>query len=175
MRGDELQTARIRIVKAEGCCWRWQMAGGRWHMAAKPTGTQPTVNVALVHRHFAHLPGEICAAWQCSTDGRDGWVVPYLTRPSARSRSPISSERTGPDSSNHTARFAVMHRVRPQKSAEAKVVFQCFTRVAKHEGQNLRRRAEQWAAQYSNISPTGLVECDEDPRCRSCAHSVRSP
>jgi hypothetical protein len=31
-------------------------------MAAKPTGTQPTVNAALVHRQFAFLPGEICAA-----------------------------------------------------------------------------------------------------------------
>ena len=36
-------TDRNRIVKAEGCCWRW-------HIAAKPTGTQPTVNAALVHR-----------------------------------------------------------------------------------------------------------------------------
>ena len=27
-----------------------------WHMTAKPTGTQPTVNAALVHRQFAHLP-----------------------------------------------------------------------------------------------------------------------
>jgi len=26
-----------------------------WHMTAKPTGTQPTVNAALVHRQFASL------------------------------------------------------------------------------------------------------------------------
>jgi len=35
-------TNRNRIVKAEGC-------EASWHMAAKPTGTQPTVNAALVH------------------------------------------------------------------------------------------------------------------------------
>ena len=75
--------------------------------------------------------------------------MPYPKPPGARSTSPISSERTGPASSGHTARLAVMHCVRPQKSAEAIVMFQCFTRVAEHEGQNLRSRAEQWAARYS--------------------------
>ena len=48
-------TDRNRIVKAEGC-------EASWHMTAKPTGTQPTVNAALVHRQFAFLPGEICIA-----------------------------------------------------------------------------------------------------------------
>ena len=128
-----------RIVKAEGC-------EARWHMAAKPTGTrlagrasgpalrqastvhwtvdvraQLAVNAALVHRQFAHLPGEICAPWRCSTDGRNGRVVPYPKQPGARSRSPISSERIGPDPSDRTARPAVMHGVRPQKSADAVV------------------------------------------------------
>ena len=41
--------------KAEGC-------EASWHMTAKPTGTQPTVNAALVHRQFAFLPGESCTA-----------------------------------------------------------------------------------------------------------------
>ncbi len=83
---------------------------------------------------------------------RNGRVVPYPKQPGARSRSPISSERIGPDPSGHTERLAVMHRVRPQKSAEAIVVFQCFRRVAEHEGPNLRSRAEQWVARYSTIS-----------------------
>jgi hypothetical protein len=48
-------TDRNRIVKAEG-------GEASWHMTAKPTGTQPTVNAALVHRQFASLPGEICTA-----------------------------------------------------------------------------------------------------------------
>ena len=48
-------TDRNRIAKAEGC-------EASWHMTAKPTGMQPTVNAALVHRQFAHLPGEICIA-----------------------------------------------------------------------------------------------------------------
>ena len=41
-------TDRNRIVKAQGC-------EASWHMTAKPTGTQPTVNAALVHRQFATL------------------------------------------------------------------------------------------------------------------------
>ena len=55
-------TDRNRIVKAEGC-------EASWPMTAKPTGTQPTVNAALVHRQFAHLPGEICAPWRCGDGG----------------------------------------------------------------------------------------------------------
>ena len=146
VRGDGLQTARNRIVKTEGCCWRWQMTGGRRQVAGgskthRYAPCRPTVNAALVHRQFAHLLGEICAPWRCGADGRNGRVVPYLRRPGARSRSPISSERTGPDPSDHTARPAVMHGGRPQKSAEAIAVFQCFTRMAEHEGPNLRSRA----------------------------------
>ena len=49
-------------------------------MTAKPIGTQPTVNAALVHRQFAFLLGEICAPWRRGTDGRDGPVVPYPKR-----------------------------------------------------------------------------------------------
>ena len=48
-------TNRNRIVKAEG-------VEASWHMTAKPTGSTPTVNAAFVHRQFASLPGEICAA-----------------------------------------------------------------------------------------------------------------
>jgi hypothetical protein len=63
-------TDRNRIVKAEGC-------EASWHMTAKPTGTQPTVNAALVHRQFAFLPGEICAPWR---RGADGHERPWLCR-----------------------------------------------------------------------------------------------
>ena len=76
-------TDRNRIVKAEGC-------EASWHMTAKPTGTQPTVDAALVHRQFAFFPGEICAPWRRGTDGNDGRVVPYPKRPGARSLCPIS-------------------------------------------------------------------------------------
>ena len=34
-------------------------------------------------------------------------------------------------------------------------MFQCFTRVAEHEGPNLRSRAEQWAARYSTKTRPG--------------------
>jgi len=53
-------TDRNRIVKAEG-------VEASWHMTAKPTGSTPTVNAALVHRQFAFLPGEICTA--CGASG----------------------------------------------------------------------------------------------------------
>lgn len=46
---------RNRTVKAEGC-------EASCHMAAKPTGTRLAVNAAYVHRQFAFLHGEICAA-----------------------------------------------------------------------------------------------------------------
>jgi hypothetical protein len=78
--------------KAEGC-------EASWHMTAKPTGTQPTVNAALVHRQFASLPGEICAAsgacrW-CKT--RTG---PHRDTkgPSAAASCPAACRRSG---SNH--------------------------------------------------------------------------
>src|SRR5450759_2524206 len=58
-------TDRNRIVKAEGC-------EASWHMTAKPSGTQPTVNAALVHRQFAFLPGEICAEGGAFDDDRPG-------------------------------------------------------------------------------------------------------
>ena len=41
-------TDRNRIVKAEE-------VGASWHMTAKPTGSTPTVNAALVHGQFATL------------------------------------------------------------------------------------------------------------------------
>ena len=140
-------TDRNRIVKAEGC-------EASWHMTAKPTGTQPTVNAALVHRQFAFLPGEICAPWRRGADGRPR---PWLCRTQndlARDRAARShSERIGRDPSGHAARPAVMHRVRPQKSAEAIVVVRCFTRAAGHEGPNLRSRAEQWVTRSSMSKP----------------------
>jgi hypothetical protein len=36
------------------------MDGGEPASEGKAQGTNPTVNVALVHRQFAFLPGEIC-------------------------------------------------------------------------------------------------------------------
>src|SRR5574337_533899 len=62
-------TDRNRIVKAEG-------REASWHTTAKPTGTLPTVNAALVHRQFAFLPGEICVA-----SGVRAWGCPGLVHP----------------------------------------------------------------------------------------------
>ena len=82
-------TDRNRIVKAEGC-------EASWHMAAKPTGTQPTVNAALVHRQFAFLPGEICAALAARGDGGlPGMGSPGIPRTWRRGVLPAPSEETG--------------------------------------------------------------------------------
>ena len=66
------------------------------------------------------------------------WVVPYPKRPGAEIVLPdlIASELAAAHQS-HAARRAEMHRVRPQKSAEAIVVVRRFTRVADHEGPNM--------------------------------------
>jgi len=106
-------TDRNRIVKAEGC-------EASWHMTAKPTGTQPTVNAALVHRQFAFLPGEICAGLR---RGADGLTRPWWCRTRndpARDRAARSDcERTGSDPSVRAARRAATRGVTVQKSANA--------------------------------------------------------
>ena len=90
-------TDRNRIVKAEGC-------EASWHMAAKPTGTQPTVNAALVHRQFVSLPGEICAA-----SGACGWrhtrtVQPGHQEPGAAASCPLHAmKRQHPPVQAHSA------------------------------------------------------------------------
>ncbi len=54
-------------------------------------------------------------------------------------------------SSSHTARPAAIRAVTGQKSAQAIVVVRYFTRVADHEGPNMRSRAEQWVTRYLTI------------------------
>jgi hypothetical protein len=77
-------TDRNRIVKAEGC-------EASWHMTAKPNGTRPTVNAALVHRQFASLPGEICAPGRCGADGHERpWLCRTANDLALRSCCPVS-------------------------------------------------------------------------------------
>ena len=52
-----------------------------------------------------------------------------------------------------TARRVATRGVMVQKSAAAIVVFRYFTKVADHEGPNMRSRTEQWAARYSTMKP----------------------
>ena len=71
-----------RMVKAEGC-------EASWRMTAKPTGTQPTVNAALVHRQFAHLPQgdlrrERCALMVTDPDGSRRDIKNQALRRAAR-------------------------------------------------------------------------------------------
>ena len=101
--------------KAEGC-------EASWHMTAKPTGTQPTVNAALVHRQFASLPGEICTAcgarrWRQIPDGSHRVTKNQAPRRAARR---VSKKRQQPPS-KRAARPAATPAVTAQKSADAVV------------------------------------------------------
>jgi hypothetical protein len=117
--------------------------GASWHMTTKPSGSGGRVNAALAHGKFTFLLGEICAP--CGVvlmAKRPGWgrTRNHLARDrAARSR----GERSGSNPSGPVARPAVMHGVRAQKSAAAKLVFRPFTRVAEHEGPNMWSRAER--------------------------------
>ena len=83
VRGDGLQTA----YKAEG-------AEASWHMTAKPTGTAPTVNTALVHRQFAHLPpGDLRRERRACDDDEPGPVHPGYQEPGAAARCPPRAKK----------------------------------------------------------------------------------
>ena len=122
-------------------------------MTAKPTGTQPTVNAALVHRQFAFLPGEICAEGGAFDDDRPGSDHTGISRSRRCGELPAACEESAAIIIGVTARRVVTRGVMVQKSAAAIVVFRYFTRVAEHEGPNMRSRTEQWAARYSTIKP----------------------
>ena len=62
---------------------------------------------------------------------------------------PAASEESAAIIIGVTARHVVTRGVIVQKSAAAIVVFRYFTRVADHEGPNMRSRTEQWAARSS--------------------------
>ena len=106
-------TDRNRIVKAEGC-------EASWHMAAKPTGTQPTVNAALVHRQFALLPGEICRASGGGIDSKTRIGSPRATKNQAPWRAArCVSKKEAATCQHPTARRVETRGVTEQKSAKA--------------------------------------------------------
>ena len=123
-------------------------------MTAKPTGTQPTVNAALVHRQFAHLPQgdlhrERCALMMTDPDR----ITPGYLVPRRCGELPAACDELAALTIGVTARRVVTRGVMVQKSAAAMVVFRCFTRVADHEGPNMRSRTQQWAARSSMMKP----------------------
>ena len=91
-------------------------------MTAKPTGTQPTVNAALVHRQFAFLPGEICAASGAPVMTTDPERFTRDTKNQALRRAARRERRNRQQSSSRrAARPAATPGVTVQKSAEAVV------------------------------------------------------
>ena len=105
-------TDRNRIVKAEGC-------EASWHMAAKPTGTQPTVNAALVHRQFAHLPpGDLRRERRACGDIR-GSGHTGSTRSKRCGALPAACDESAATHHRRAARCTATCGVMVQKSAEA--------------------------------------------------------
>ena len=78
--------------KAEG-------AEASWHMTAKPIGTAPTVNAALVHRQFASLTwGDLHRVRCVSMVQNPDWATPGYQRSERRGELPAACRRNG---SNH--------------------------------------------------------------------------
>ena len=101
-----------RIVKAEG-------GEASWHMAAKPTGTQPTVNAALVHRQFAHLPpGDLRRERRACGDIR-GSGHTGSTRSKRCGALPAACDESAATHHRRAARCTATRGVTVQKSADA--------------------------------------------------------
>ena len=108
VRGDGLQTA----CKAEGC-------EASWHMTAKPTGTAPTVNAALVHRQFAHLPpGDLRRERRADGD-IPGSDHTGLSRSRRCGELPAACDESAATTIGAAARRAATRVVTVQKSANA--------------------------------------------------------
>ena len=118
------------------------------------------------HRFDAYGKCGVCAQKVCVLTWGDlhrvrcNWMTtkPGLVPPGYQDPAPwraarCVSKKEAATSFRRTARPAAMRAVTMQKSAEAIVVVRYFTRVADHEGPNMRSRTEQWAARYSTIKP----------------------
>ena len=82
-------TDRNRIVKAEG-------VEASWHMTAKPTGSTPTVNAALVHRQFATRTWGDLRRMRCKwMTTSPGLVALGYQDPSTVASCPLRVEETG--------------------------------------------------------------------------------
>ena len=87
------------------------------------------------------------------TDDRPGTDHTGISRSRRCGELPAASDESAAITLNATARRVATRVVTVQKSAAAIVVFRYFTRVADHEGPNMRGRTEQWAARYSTMKP----------------------
>ena len=91
-------------------------------MTAKPSGTQPTVNAALVHRQFASLTwGDLHRERCASMVAKPGWFTPGHQEPSAAASCPLRAMNRQQPPSKRTARHAATRDVTAQKSADAVV------------------------------------------------------
>ena len=104
---------------------------------AKSHGTASRVDVALVHRQFTFLPGEICTTGggQGVSKFPDG-MTPGHQRPSAARAAPCMSKKKAAAHDVLTARQVETSGVMVQKSAEAIV----GAKVSSTEGLNNERQ-----------------------------------
>ena len=80
-------------------------------------------------------------------------ITPGYLVPRRYGELPAASEESAAIIIGVTARRVETRGVMVQKSAAAMVVFRCLTRVADHEGPNMRSRTQQWAARCSTMKP----------------------
>ena len=111
------------------------------HKMAKSHGTASRVDVALVHRQFTFLPGEICTTGggQGVSKFPDG-MTPGHQRPSAARAATCMSKKKAAAHNVLTARQVETSGVMVQKSAEAIVVNRSLTRAKGMKGRTHERR-----------------------------------
>ena len=97
---------------------------------------------------WGDLHRERCALMVTDPDGSTG-----ISRTRRCGELPAACDESAAITIDATARRAATPGVTEQKSAAAIVVFRYFTRVADHEGPNMRSRTEQWAARSSMMKP----------------------
>ena len=116
--------------------------------------------MALVHRQFTFLPGEVCITCGMEGNALQGeypeWDVPGDQRPSAVGSCPLRVEETGSALASHAARGVATRCVMVQKSAEAIVGAQ----VKRAEGPNNERQG---------ADPT-ISAAPMNPKRGRCAH-----
>ena len=146
-------------------------------MTAKPTGTQPTVNAALVHRQFAHLPPGDLHRGRCALMVKTGSDHTGISRSGRCGELPAACDESAASTIDYTARPAATSGVTMQKSAEVIVVDRCFTRAAGHEGPNMPSRVERRAACYLTSKPDRASQVRRrlvlPTLCAFCAWFVR--
>lgn len=121
-------------------------------MTTKPNGTTATVNAALVHRQFAFLPGEICAAGgafgrEFDPDGSTG--IPRTRR---RGELPASSEEMA---ATHGTACSASGGNTGRDGAEVSKGHSSHHGVGAAKGRTMRHKEQPEALLTASMNPSG--------------------